>query len=402
MLLFSKKDERERGMTMEKFAFYGYDRNTYKNCIDLIHWTNRRHVGIINLWFLVVNLVYLLFSTQDIFGVNEKHTAFYGFFVIISAALEAALFFARPFIRKISMQLVYVMMFMLFAYGILASLNQPYMAATMFQVLIVLVSVAFIDTMFTVGGAVFFFCIVFQVSSYLFKPVVIFYQDMYNTVVFLSLALVLHYASQRARISQFVTHRENVQIQHDLVVQSDFDTLTELLGRGAFFKMADKLVSQKTGELLVICLLDLDGFKAINDTYGHQVGDRAIQKAGEIIGKVLSIEYGEKWCFTTKGLEKKTSFAGRLGGDEFICLLRGYDEEGVKETAERLLAELNAARFDPIEGLRASIGLSVITEDDRNLDGPYHRADDALYESKRGGKNRITYNNKYKRWRETC
>ncbi len=387
---------------MEKFAFYGYDREMYHNCIDLIRWTNRRHLRVINSWFLVVNLLYLLFSTQNLFGVNEKHIAFYGFFVVLSMGMEAALFFMRPLIRRFSMPLVYIQTCVLFLYGIMASLNQPYMAATMFQVLTVLVAVAFIDTMLTIGGAVVFFCVAFQVSSYLVKPMVIFYQDMYNTVVFLSLALVLHYAYQRARISQFVTHRENVQIQHDLVIRSDFDALTGLLGRGAFFKMADAVVGKNDGEFLVLGLFDLDGFKAINDTYGHQVGDRAIQKAGEVIMDALSIDYGEKWSYTKRGIEECKSFAGRLGGDEFICLLRGYDVEGVKRVSQEILAKLNAAHFDGIEGLQASIGLTVINEDDRNIDGPYHRADDALYESKRGGKNRITYNNKYKRWRENA
>ena len=151
----------------------------------------------------------------------------------------------------------------------------------------------------------------------------------------------------------------------------------------------------------MLCLLDLDGFKEINDTYGHQIGDMAIQRTGTVLLETLGISFGEKWSYTGRAITERTSFAGRLGGDEFICLIRGLEgTEEVRQLVQRLMDNLNAQRFEQIMGLHASFGLTVITDEDRNIDGPYQRADDALYESKRGGKNRITFNNKYKRWRE--
>ena len=389
-------------MTLEKFVHYGYDRDTYRDCTELIHWTNRRHMRIINTWFLAVNLLYMIFSTQNLFGVNETNTAFYAAFVGIGAVFEAMLFFCRDFLRKFTMPFVYLIFLMLAVYGIMTSLSQPYMAATMFQVLMVLAGLSFITAMDVGAGMLLIFGMAFLWSSFMYKPMVIVYQDLYNTILFWSLSLLLHYTFQHARIRQFVTYRQNLQIQHELAVKSDFDTLTELLARSTFFHMADSVIEENKDELLVICLLDLDGFKEINDTYGHQLGDKAIRVAAEEIYRTLGIDPGEKWSYSARAMEEKASFAGRLGGDEFICLLRGYKSvDEVSTLMEKLLVNLNAVKFDQIEGLRASFGLTVVMEEDRNVDGPYQRADDALYESKREGKNRITFNNKYKRWRES-
>ncbi len=389
-------------MTWEKFLFYGYDRNTFRDSLDLIRWVNRRHIRIINSWFLVVNLLYLGFASLDLFGVDETFIPFYIVFTLISAVIEALLYFKRDLMRRLSMPLVYVEILVLSSFGMIFSISQPYMVATMFQVLTVLVALSFIETMVTIGGALVLSGIIFMVTSYAFKPMVIVYQDLYNTIMVLGLSLVLHYNFQNARIRQFVTYRQNIEIQHKLEEQSSFDELTNLLDRAAFFKMADALMENPEQDLLVLCLLDLDGFKEINDTYGHQVGDQAIQSAGTVILQTLDINYGEKWSYVNNVMDNKNSFAGRLGGDEFICMIRGKkDGQEAQELAEKMLANLNAVHFGEIKTLKASLGLTVITEEDRNIDGAYHRADDALYESKRAGKNRITFNNKYKRWRES-
>ncbi len=389
-------------MSLKKFLLYGYDSQSYRDCLDLIRWTDRRHMRIINSWFLVVNLLYLIFSMNNLFGVNETFIPFYSAFFGISVVFEGVLFLLRSRIRGITFPLMYLMIAILSVYGIVTSLNQPYMAAIMFEVLLVLVSLSFIDTMAKMGGTVILMGGAFLYTSYANKPMVIAYQDIYNTIVFLSLALVLHYAFQRARISQFVTYRQNVAIQQTLAIRSDFDELTSVLSRSAFFKLTDILMESEPDDLLVLCLLDLDGFKEINDTYGHQVGDMAIQKTGQVLLETLGITFGEKWSYTDRVIPEGTSFAGRLGGDEFICLIRGLnDTDEVKAKVHEILDNLNAQRFENIEGLHSSFGLTVITKEDRNIDGPYQRADDALYESKRGGKNKITFNNKYKRWRES-
>lgn len=156
--------------------------------------------------------------------------------------------------------------------------------------------------------------------------------------------------------------------------------------------MAGEVLRGYDGEYIVVCLMDLDGFKQINDKLGHQMGDKAIQIAGDTITKTLGIDFSEKWSFPERALKERLSFAGRLGGDEFIVLLRGKSgTEELNDQLSKLLATLNSVEFGELHGIHASIGVTEITDNDRDIDKAYHRADKALYQSKGSGKNRITF-----------
>ena len=141
---------------------------------------------------------------------------------------------------------------------------------------------------------------------------------------------------------------------------------------------------------MALCLIDLDGFKAINDGLGHQMGDKAIQMTGRTMLNTLGLQASDAFDPERWDLVEGESIAGRLGGDEFIVLLRGCStRQEVIDRMERILAALNAVSFDGLEGIRASVGITVLRPDDADIDGAYKRADDALYKSKRAGKNQI-------------
>ena len=90
-------------------------------------------------------------------------------------------------------------------------------------------------------------------------------------------------------------------------------------------------------------------------------------------------------------MKSPTSLAGRLGGDEFIILMRGANSMKESEGKMRNLMEsLSEVKFDGIDGIRTSVGITEIKEGESDLDTAYKRADEALYESKRGGKNKIS------------
>ena len=157
-------------------------------------------------------------------------------------------------------------------------------------------------------------------------------------------------------------------------------------------RKCQKILKKQHDEYMAICMLDLDEFKQINDMMGHQMGDKAIQIAGDTITKTLGIDFSEKWSFPERALKERLSFAGRLGGDEFIVLLRGKSgTEELNDQLSKLLATLNSVEFGELHGIHASIGVTEITDNDRDIDKAYHRADKALYQSKGSGKNRITF-----------
>ena len=392
-----KKDEmtfRERcALWLEKTNFYGYDGETYEDCAGLIRSTNLKHLAIINAWFMLINLAYLAFSLMNLLGVGSDRAVVFIAYLVVGTVFEAAIHYFQKFTETHLRPLVYAHVVFLLIYGIEASLAQPYMSATMILVLMVLVAFSYIDTMFRTVLILTVSAAIFLGSSYANKVGYIANQDALNTGIYLVLAVILHYSFQRTRMEQFVTLHKNIRIHRELLEKGNFDALTELLARGLFFDMAAKVLADldKRG-FTALVLIDLDHFKEVNDELGHQVGDLVIKTASSVILSTLEVDYSEKWNFPETVLETRGSFAGRLGGDEFIAIIRGArSKASAMDTLDRLLSELNSTKIEGLSGIRASIGVTELKVTDGNVDEAYKRADDALYSSKRHGKNRISY-----------
>ena len=91
-------------------------------------------------------------------------------------------------------------------------------------------------------------------------------------------------------------------------------------------------------------------------------------------------------------LNRKLTVAGRLGGDEFILLIRDITtKEEAFAKVEGIMTELRNVKFDGLNGIRGSVGITKIQIEDKDIDDAYKRADDALYKSKRAGKNQINF-----------
>lgn len=128
-----------------------------------------------------------------------------------------------------------------------------------------------------------------------------------------------------------------------------------------------------------VMIIDIDNFKMINDTFGHQCGDETI------INIVKLIECNIRKC----------DVLGRLGGDEFAILLKNTDINQAATVAEKLLNQINNAplEYDTQKILTTiSIGCSTISPDDTSLEDVINRADQALYEAKENGRNRYALN----------
>jgi diguanylate cyclase (GGDEF)-like protein len=128
-------------------------------------------------------------------------------------------------------------------------------------------------------------------------------------------------------------------------------------------------VAETTGVPLALCLVDLDNFKEINDTFGHPLGDRVLA------GAATRLRHGGE--------------AFRLGGDEFAVLLPGSTEEAAVATAESIIERINALRVDDLPQTRASCGIAVFPSDGVARDDLLRLTDSALYWAKGHGKNRV-------------
>lgn len=177
-------------------------------------------------------------------------------------------------------------------------------------------------------------------------------------------------------IAEDITEKKHLETElHRLATT---DVLTQSSNRRYFFDNAEQafLDCQRAGTPLAFLLLDVDDFKKINDRYGHQVGDRVLQKVAQ--------------CGS--GALRRGDLFGRIGGEEFAVLLPGCDLATARQIGERLQREVQRLRFSEEAqtfGVTVSQGLTLLRDGDENLSALYGRADAALYQAKRNGKDRI-------------
>ncbi|GAB4355843.1 MAG: hypothetical protein Kow0060_08120 [Methylohalobius crimeensis] len=155
------------------------------------------------------------------------------------------------------------------------------------------------------------------------------------------------------------------------------DSLSGLNNRGHFMTLAEELLQQarRYDQPFTALVLDIDNFKRVNDDHGHACGDAAIRAVADIL---------RQNC-------RKTDLLGRLGGEEFGVVLTQTALPGARATARKVLKELAAKPIGECGtiSITASIGVSSRLPGDASLECLLWRADQALYNAKRRGKNRV-------------
>jgi diguanylate cyclase (GGDEF)-like protein len=160
------------------------------------------------------------------------------------------------------------------------------------------------------------------------------------------------------------------QVQHLAAT----DSLTGLPNRETFQRSLSQEVSRagRTGGEMSVLLLDLDHFKRINDTLGHQAGDAVLRQVATVL---------DESC-------RPFDTPARYGGEEFAVVLPNTGETEGRAAAERLRESIAGSSIDP--SVTVSIGLASFPSDGRDGDTLVRAADEALYDSKRSGRNRVT------------
>jgi diguanylate cyclase (GGDEF)-like protein len=160
--------------------------------------------------------------------------------------------------------------------------------------------------------------------------------------------------------------------------QATTDALTGLANRRSFDEeiALEWRRAHRIGDSLGLVLLDLDDFKKVNDTHGHPAGDAVLRMIGEVLGSGV----------------RQIDLAARYGGEEFVVLVPESDLKGATQLAKRLRLAVSRARVELPEGgllkVTASVGVAV-KGDLTSAEQLIAAADDALYEAKRAGKNRV-------------
>ena len=181
-------------------------------------------------------------------------------------------------------------------------------------------------------------------------------------------------ASVLRRLTRLVyTTMEELQRAHNqLKYIAERDALTGLYNRGKIEQLINDALEQ--GEVISLSMLDLDFFKRINDTHGHDVGDSTLREVAEIMRDSIRGYDGAQ--------------AGRWGGEEFFILLPGIDGDKAMAFAERLRRAVDCRIFPHIGHLTVSQGV-VTTMGNEARKQVYKAVDDALYRAKEAGRNRV-------------
>ena len=188
------------------------------------------------------------------------------------------------------------------------------------------------------------------------------------------------FEDEPAAAVSFVDINDQHVAEQDLTRRARYDFTTGLLNRSATIDaLGTELQRQSRREgHTAVMWLDLDGFKEVNDRYGHGAGDAVLREVAERLQRAV----------------RRQDIVGRLGGDEFAAILTDSEHpEGIESTASRVLAEISAPiswRDQTLE-VSASIGIALAPTDGSTATDVLHAADTAMYAAKKSGRSRYSY-----------
>jgi two-component system phosphate regulon sensor histidine kinase PhoR len=173
---------------------------------------------------------------------------------------------------------------------------------------------------------------------------------------------------------EFADITERMRMQEELRQLSERDPLTSLYNRRKLYQLLSGELkrTRRHGHPLSLMLLDIDHFKRINDTFGHDIGDLVLAQAAQLISAMLRL----------------TDILARYGGEEFVIACPETDMDGAAVLAEKLRSAIGDFRFPTAGEVTISIGISLLKNGD-DVNSLIKRADTALYVAKETGRNRV-------------
>jgi len=168
------------------------------------------------------------------------------------------------------------------------------------------------------------------------------------------------------------------RVQRQLQHAAAIDFLTGLPNRRTISATAEARIrtAQRLNFDMAVAIIDVDHFKSINDRLGHEAGDGALRHVAQVLASNA----------------RTANMVGRIGGEEFVVLLEGSSIEQAEVAAERLRAAVEHAPFlfnDQTITLTISVGLSAMLPSDTDFSAILRRADNAMYQAKAKGRNRV-------------
>jgi len=177
-------------------------------------------------------------------------------------------------------------------------------------------------------------------------------------------------------IKTIESYQKKLEIKNNSLLKlSNTDHLTQINNRKSIETILKNEInrSKRYSHPLSVILFDIDNFKKINDSLGHNVGDKVLKGMSKLVSSCL----------------RETDYCGRWGGEEFIILLTETSLDAGYITSEKLRKCIHAHDFEDIKDVSCSFGIAELSPED-TYESIVHNADTALYEAKNNGKNRVT------------
>lgn len=303
-------------------------------------------------------LLYIISHFNHILVINRTVYLF-GF---MYSAVTVVFFYILKKESIIPQFIIYLSISLLFVFGCFISQNNSAVPATTFIAMLLITPMFMIDKPFWMAIELCSASTMFLIWMHAIKEYDTWMTDVINVSIFTVVGIFLNIIANSIRIREFILTRE-------INIQKDIDDLTGLKNKGAITREINDFLGDSLTDKGIMFMLDIDRFKAINDTYGHDIGDKVIQQLGYFLGKEFA--NGE--------------IVGRFGGDEFILFIKNTDsidaacniaESIVKGAAENILLPKNDDKVS------ISVGISIYKGQENNYSEILKKTDIALYKAK--------------------
>lgn len=216
---------------------------------------------------------------------------------------------------------------------------------------------------------------------YQMQKKVVILKDSRTVLISIALDISLQKEAQSKLIDTHVKLTRQTQAlqeaQAKLKEQANRDPMTNMHNRRYFAEMSEKIVSiaKRTKDPLIFMMIDIDNFKKINDTHGHNVGDEVIKLLANKLNSII----------------RESDISARFGGEEFAILFPNTDLKSAFEVAESIRHEVAQIKYNGSLHFTISIGVSELNhKNTKSVTVALNNADKALYESKASGRNRVS------------
>ena len=320
------------------------------------------------LHFLMLATFGILYIASMFITLLESNRNYY-LFAFAYSAVAIALFFLLKKDSIAAQLLIYLSISILFLFGGFLSKNNPTSIGTTFIVFLLLMPMFMIDKPFFMTIELCSASTIFLIWMHGVKPHDVWLSDLVDIVIFTIVGNFLNIIANSIRIKEFVLKRE-------ISRQKDTDELTGLKNKGALTREINAFLTDKAADKGILFVMDVDRFKSINDTYGHDVGDNVIVQ----LANYLAVRFPTK------------EITGRFGGDEFIVFIKHTDDLATAcSIANDVVSGVSehVSLPDPKQQVVISIGIAIYRGQERNYSELFNKADTALYQAKADRENRF-------------